>query len=185
MLHDNVFCCGKWIHGQCFPTPDSSGQFDNRVSTGRHPYRHQPKDSNVGEGSAEQARGLDIEMSPVSTVIATNWDDLEKIGHDTFHVELGGCARGTSRLERLKEICGIPPPASLGIVSVRSEVSSQGMLKYSCEEGHTVTGLVGRSGVFERRRESSGDHEHQVLWSKGGVEKSPSHHVHIARICPL
>ena len=52
------------------------------------------------------------------------------------------------------------PPASLSIASVRSEVSSQDMPKHSCEEGHTVTGLVGRSGVFERRRESSGAHEH-------------------------
>ena len=46
-----------------FPTPGSSGQFDDRVSTGRHPNRHQPKDSYVREGSAEQARCLDIVMS--------------------------------------------------------------------------------------------------------------------------
>ena len=44
------------------PTPGSSRQFDDRVSTGRHPCRHQPKDSYVGERGAEQARCLDIEM---------------------------------------------------------------------------------------------------------------------------
>ena len=42
-----------------------------------------------------------------------------------------------------KVTCGIPLPASLSIASVRREVSSQDTAKYPCEEGHTVTGLVG------------------------------------------
>ena len=47
------------------------------------------------------------------------------------------------------------------------DVFFQAVTKYSCEECHTVTGQVCGSGVFfERRGESSGDHEHWVLWSR-------------------
>ena len=62
MLHDNVFVAASGSMAM-FLAPGSSGQFDDLVSAARHPYRHQPKDSYVGEGSAEQARCLDIEMS--------------------------------------------------------------------------------------------------------------------------
>ena len=56
--------------------------------------------------------------------------------------------------------CGTRPDH--GVLTVRSDVSSQDMLKYSCEEGHTVTGLVGGSSTFERCCEGSGNLQYVV-----------------------
>ena len=65
-----------------------------------------------------------------------------------------------------KVTCGISPPASFSTASVSSEVFFQDVVKYSCGEGYTVTGLVGGSGAFERRCESSVDLEYVVSGAK-------------------
>ena len=63
--------------------------------------------------------------------------------------------------------------------STLSTTSFQYVVKYSCEEGHTVTGLVDGSGAFERLYECGADLQPEG-WVRGQV--LPLTHRHLAHL---
>ena len=63
--------------------------------------------------------------------------------------------------------------------STHSTTSFQYVVKYSCEEGHTVTGLVDGSGAFERRYECGADLQPEG-WVRGEV--LPLTHIHLVHL---
>ena len=67
-----------------------------------------------------------------------------------------------------KVTCRIPLLASFSIASVRSQVCFLDVVKYSCEEGHTVTGLADGNGAFVRRYNCSLDLQPDG-WVRGWV----------------